>query len=526
MNKVYIYDSTLRDGAQAEGISFSVEDKLKIVERLDKLGVDYIEAGNPGSNPKDLEFFERVKKMKLSNIKLAAFGSTRRVGIKVEDDNNVQSMLQADTPAVAIFGKSWDLHVIDILKTSPEENLHMIRDTVAFFKDNGKEIIYDAEHFFDGYKANSKYAMQTLSAAVEGGAHCLVLCDTNGGCFPLEIYEITKKVCEMFEGVQVGIHCHNDTGMAIANSILAVQAGAVHVQGTFNGFGERCGNANLCTIIPDLQVKLGIECIPADNMSKLTPVARFVSEIANVAHDERAPYVGNAAFAHKGGMHIDGVTKNPKTFEHINPEVVGNERRFLMSEVAGRSSILSKINQVAPELTKDSPETKQIIDRLKALEHEGYQFEGAESSFELVIRKELGKYTPFFELEHFKAIVNEPSGDTHSSSALIKIVVDGEEEITAAEGDGPVNALDKALRKALERFYPQLKDMHLTDFKVRVLDSKTATAAKVRVLIESTDGERIWSTVGVSTDIIEASWKALVDSLVYKLQKDKDSSLS
>ncbi|MDK2810517.1 MAG: 2-isopropylmalate synthase [Petroclostridium sp.] len=521
MNKVYIFDSTLRDGAQAEGISFSVEDKLKIVERLDKLGISYIEAGNPGSNPKDLEFFERVKKMKLNNIRLTAFGSTRRVGIKAEDDNNVQSLLKADTPAVAIFGKSWDLHVTDILKTTLEENLNMIRDTLNFFKQKGKEIIFDAEHFFDGYKANSSYAFEALQAAVEGGADCLVLCDTNGGSFPLEIYEITKKVCETFN-VPIGIHCHNDTGMAVANSILAVQAGAVHIQGTFNGFGERCGNANLCTIIPDLQLKMGIECIPADNMSKLTSTARFVSEIANVAHDERAPYVGNSAFAHKGGMHIDGVNKNPKTFEHINPGLVGNERRFLMSEVAGRATILSRINEVAPELTKDSPETKQIIDKLKALEHEGYQFEGAESSFELVIRKELGKYKPFFELEHFKAIVSEPSGASHSSSAMIKIRVDGEEEITAAEGDGPVNALDKALRKALERFYPQLKEMHLTDFKVRVLDSKTATAAKVRVLIESTDGEHVWSTVGVSTDIIEASWRALVDSVEYKLQKDQE----
>jgi 2-isopropylmalate synthase len=519
--RVYVYDSTLRDGAQAEGISFSVEDKLKIVSRLDKLGISYIEAGNPGSNPKDLEFFQRVKSMTLNSVRLTAFGSTRRVGIKVEEDNNVQSLLKADTPAVAIFGKSWDLHVTEILKTSIEENLNMIRDTVGFFKQKGKEVIFDAEHFFDGYKANSEYAFKTVQAAVDGGADCVVLCDTNGGCFPLEIYEITKKVCETFD-VPVGIHCHNDTGVAVANSILAIQAGAVHVQGTFNGFGERCGNANLCTIIPDLQLKMSYECIPEDNMAWLTTTARFVSELANVAHDERSPYVGNSAFAHKGGMHIDGVNKNPKTFEHINPKLVGNERRFLMSEVAGRSTILSKINEVAPHLTKDSPETKQIIDKLKVLEHEGYQFEGAESSFELIIRKELGKYKPFFKLDHFKAIVSEPSGDNFSSSAMIKINVDGDEEITAAEGDGPVNALDKALRKALERFYPQIKEMHLTDFKVRVLDSQTATAAKVRVLIESTDGEHVWSTVGVSTDIIEASWRALVDSVEYKLQKDQE----
>ena len=521
MHKVCIYDSTLRDGAQAEGISFSVEDKLKIVSKLDDLGVSYIEAGNPGSNPKDLEFFQRVKHMKLNNIKLTAFGSTRRVGINVEDDNNVQSLLKADTPAVAIFGKSWDLHVEDILKTTLEENLSMIEDTIRFFKGKGKEVVFDAEHFFDGYKQNREYATQALQAAVDGGADSLVLCDTNGGCFPLEISEITKEVCKRFD-VPVGIHCHNDTGMAVANSIVAVQAGARQVQGTFNGFGERCGNADLCTIIPNLQIKLGIPCIAPDKIENITSAARFVSEIANVAHNERAPYVGNSSFAHKGGMHIDGVVKNPKTFEHIDPSLVGNERRFLMSEVAGRTTILSRINQVDASLTKNSPQTKQIVDRLKELEHQGYQFEGAESSFELVIRKELGKYKPFFDLNHFKVIVNEPSREEFSSSALIKVNVNGEEEITAAEGDGPVNALDKAMRKALERFYPQLNKMRLTDFKVRVLDSKTATAAKVRVLIESSDGESVWNTIGVSTDIIEASWKALVDSIEYKLQKDME----
>ncbi len=521
MNKVYIYDSTLRDGAQAEGISFSVEDKLKLVEKLDELGINYIEAGNPGSNPKDLEFFRRVKEMELKHIKLAAFGSTRRVGIKVEDDNNVQSLLKADTPAVAIFGKSWDLHVKDILKTTLDENLKMIEETIHFLKEKGKEVVFDAEHFFDGYKENSDYAMKALQAAVDGGADCLALCETNGGCFPLEVYEITKKVCETFD-VPVGIHCHNDTGMAVANSIVAVEAGAVHVQGTFNGFGERCGNANLCTIIPNLQIKKGKECIPPENIKMMTSVARYISELANVAHNERAPYVGYSSFAHKGGMHIDGVNKNPKTFEHIDPSLVGNRRRFLMSEVAGRATILSKINAVDPTITKNSPESKQIIDKLKALEHEGYQFEGAESSFELVIRKELGKYTPFFELDHFKVIVGEPSRADESSSAIIKINVNGEEEITASEGDGPVNALDKALRKALERFYPELKEMRLTDFKVRVLDSKTATASKVRVLIESSDGEDVWNTIGVSTDIIDASWKALVDSVEYKLLKDQE----
>lgn len=518
-NKVYVYDSTLRDGAQAEGISFSVEDKLKIVKRLDKLGVSYIEAGNPGSNPKDLEFFSSVKKLKLENIKLTAFGSTRRVGINVEQDNNVKSLLKADTDTVAIFGKSWDLHVKDILKATLAENLNMIRDTIAFFKQKGKEVVFDAEHFFDGYKGDAQYAVEALQAAVEAGADSLVLCDTNGGCFPLEVYEITKDVCSKFD-IPIGIHCHNDTGMAVANSIVAIEAGARHVQGTFNGYGERCGNANLCTIIPNLQIKMGMDCIPIGKMKNFTSTARFISELANVAHDERAPYVGNSSFAHKGGMHIDGVNKNPQTFEHINPELVGNERRFLMSEVAGRATILSRINEVDATLTKNSAQTQQIMDKLKALEHQGYQFEGAESSFELVIRKELGKYKSFFDLEHFKVLVNEPSSEEFSSSALIKVSVNKEQELTAAEGDGPVNALDKALRKALERFYPQLKQMRLTDFKVRVLDSKTATAAKVRVLIESSDGEHVWNTIGVSTDIIEASWKALVDSIEYKLQKD------
>lgn len=520
MQKVFIYDSTMRDGAQSKDISFSVEDKLKIVEKLDRFGVSYIEAGNPGSNPKDLEFFERVKKYKFKNAKLTAFGSTRKVGVSVEDDVNVKSLLTAETPAVAIFGKSWDFHVTDILKTTLDENLKMIEDTISFFKQNGKEVIYDAEHFFDGYKSNPEYALKTLEAAKKAGADCLCLCETNGGCLPLEVYEITKKVKDNFSNIQLGIHCHNDSGTAVASSILAVQAGAVQVQGVINGFGERCGNASLTTIIPNLQLKLGYSCIPEENMKKLVSVARFINEVANISFDERAPYVGDCSFAHKGGMHIDGVSKNPKTFEHIEPTLVGNERRFLMSEVSGRSTILSRIQEVDSSVTKNSPETKKIIDKLKELEHEGYQFEGAESSFELIIRKELGKYKSFFELKDYKVIVSEPSPSDMSSTAMIKVAVDGVDAITAAEGDGPVNALDKALRKALERFYPILKDIRLTDYKVRVLDTKTATAAKVRVLIESTDGESVWSTVGVSSNIIEASWIALVDSIEYKLLKE------
>lgn len=522
MKKVLIYDSTLRDGAQAQGISFSVEDKLKIVERLDRLGISYIEAGNPGSNPKDLEFFERIGRIKLRHAKLIAFGSTRRVNISVQDDANVKSLLKADTPAVAIFGKSWDFHATDILKTTLDENLNMIFDTISFFKNKNKEVVFDAEHFFDGYKVNPDYAMKTLRTAVEAGADSICLCDTNGGTFPNEVWDITSRVVNEFK-VDVGIHCHNDTGMAVASSIMAVQAGAVQVQGTMNGFGERSGNANLCTIIPNLQLKAGYDCIPKENMSDLTTTARYISEIANVLHDERAPYVGKYAFAHKAGMHADAVSKNSVAYEHINPEVVGNERIFLMSEVAGRSAVLHLVNNIDNTITKDSPETKLILDKLKELEFEGYQYEGAESSFEIVIRKILGKYHPSFELGEFKVVVNEPSISGANSSAMIKINVDGQNEITADEGQGPVNALDKALRKALEKFYPQIAEMKLTDYKVRVLDSNSATAAKVRVLIESTDGKEVWTTIGVSTDIIEASWKALVDSIEYKLIKDKEA---
>lgn len=520
MSKVFVFDSTLRDGAQAEGISFSVQDKLKIVKALDELGINYIEAGNPGSNPKDLEFFEEVKKIELTNAKLVAFGSTRRRGISVEEDANVQSLLTADTPAIAIFGKTWDFHVTDIIKTTLEENLKMIRDTIGFLKDYNKEVIFDAEHFFDGYKSNPEYAIKALEAAVEGGADCLCLCETNGGAFPDEVYEITKKICEKFN-VPIGIHTHDDTGQAVANSIMAIKAGAVHVQGTLIGFGERCGNANLSTIIGNLQLKLGYECIPVENMSKLTSISRRIAEIANISLRDNMPYVGKSAFAHKAGMHIDGVNKASESFEHVLPHSVGNERRILMSEVAGRSTILEKIQRINGEIQKDHPVTQAIINKIKELEHQGYQFEGAEGTFELLVRKELGKYKPFFDLENFKIIGEQPAVDISvGSSAMVKIIVEGQQEITAAEGEGPVNALDKALRKALERFYPALKEVHLMDYKVRVLDTRSATAAKVRVLIESTDGEDFWTTVGVSTDIIEASWIALVDSIEYKLIKD------
>jgi 2-isopropylmalate synthase len=512
MNQVVAYDSTLRDGAQAQGVSFTVEDKLKIVQRLDELGIGYIEAGNPGSNPKDLEFFEQVGALKLKHAKIIAFGSTRKVGANAAEDRNLQSLLSANTAAVAIFGKSWDYQVTDILRTTLEENLNMIADTVAYLVSQGKEVVFDAEHFFDGYKANPSYAMLTLQAAADAGASVLCLCDTNGGTFPSELGEIVKKVSQVFKQ-QIGIHCHNDCEMAVANSIAAV-----------HGIGERCGNANLCAIIPNLQLKLGLSCIPPENMTELTSAARFVSEVANMVFNDKAPYVGNDAFSHKGGMHIDAVSKNPISYEHISPEKIGNVRHILVSEVAGRSALLAKINAVDPALTKGSPETKRILEHLKSLEHEGYQFESAESSFELLVMRLLGKHKPFFTLKEYKVSTQEDANGLNST-ASIRIAVNGQEETACAQGEGSVNALDKAVRKALERFYPAIKDVKLIDYKVRVLDSDKATAAKVRVLIESADQHASWTTVGVSTDIIEASWRAMLDAIEYKLMRDAQSKI-
>ncbi len=518
------YDSTLRDGAQAQGVSFTVEDKLKIVERLDALGIGYIEAGNPGSNPKDLVFFERVSELKLKHAKIIAFGSTRKPGISPQADNNLQSLLLAKTKAVAIFGKSWDYQVTDILRTSLAENLNMIADTVAYLKQQGKEVVFDAEHFYDGYKANPDYAMQTLRAAADAGADVLCLCDTNGGTFPDEVFEITKKIVETVN-CKVGIHCHNDCEMAVANSVAAVKAGAVQVQGTINGIGERCGNANLCSIIPNLQLKLGLSCIPQENIADLASAARFVSEVANMMFNDKAAYVGHDAFSHKGGMHIDAVTKNPISYEHINPELVGNTRHILVSEVAGRSALLAKIQAVDATLTKDSIETKRLLEHLKSLEHDGYQFESAEHSFDLLIHKLLGRFQPFFALNEYNVSIHEFSANrSNNAVAKVKISVGEQVESVSAEGDGPVNALDKAIRRALERFYPQISEVRLVDYKVRVLDSDKATAAKVRVLIESADQNGSWTTIGVSTDIIDASWRAMLDAIEYKLLRDSQST--
>jgi 2-isopropylmalate synthase len=523
MADVAIFDSTLRDGSQGEGISFSVGDKIKIVEALDLLGVSYIEAGNPGSNPKDLEFFERAKQLSLKHSTIVAFGSTRRKGIKASEDTNLQSLAAAGTPAVSIFGKSWDFHVTDIIRTTLEENLRMIEDSVRFIVDNGSAVFYDAEHYYDGYVANPEYAKATLQAALKGGASVLVLCETRGGMIPSEVHRITAETIQAFPGVEFGIHAHDDIGCGVANSIAAVEAGATQVQGTLLGFGERCGNANLASIIGILETKMDRPCLNGESLEHLTRISRRVAEISNVRISGRTPFIGKSAFAHKGGMHIDGVQKNPLSFEHIDPLQVGNERRLLMSEVAGRALMLRRIARVAPHLDKDDPVTVSLMDELKRLEAEGYQFEGAESSFDLVIRRHLNMYTPYFSLVHYQTIGSSPYVDLltdASHSVVVKVKVAGKSAITAAEGQGPVNALDKALRKVLEQFYPSLKSVHLTDYKVRVLDSAGATASKVRVLIESTDGVRTWSTIGVSKDIIEASWFALSDSIEYKLIAD------
>ncbi len=518
MQKIDIFDSTLRDGAQGEGISFSVDDKLKILQRLDDFGVSFVEAGNPGSNPKDLDFFKRARSLKLNNTKLVAFGSTRRKDVSVENDDNVKAILDADTEYTAVFGKSWQLHTETILNVSPNENLSMIRDTLSFLKQNGRKVIFDAEHFFDGYKYSPEFALSVLKTAESAGADLIVLCDTNGGCFPDEIGRITEEAVKA-SCVSIGIHCHNDIGCAVACSIAAIKAGAVHVQGTFIGIGERCGNANLSTLIPNLQLKLGYNCVPDGSADKLTETARYIAEIANVKLSGSMPYVGRNAFGHKGGMHADGVAKTPKSFEHIPPECVGNSRSFLLSEVSGKSTVLSKLKSFDSKLDKSSPETSRILARLKELESAGYQFEAAGASFELLVLKELGRFLPFFKIEHFHVISTQSYdvNEINKANAIVKIKVGSRYEITADEGDGPVNAIDRALRKALEVFYPQLRKTHLVDYKVRVIAAGDSTAAITRVLIESTDGEKVWTTVGASKDIIDASLKALLDSIEYFL---------
>ena len=522
--KIEIYDSTLRDGAQAEGISYSLQDKINIIKTLDDFGVSYIEAGNPGSNPKDMELFEYLKSNPPANSKLIAFGSTRKKNVNVREDEGIESLLSTDTKYIAIFGKSWDMHVTEILKTDLEENINMIKDTVSYLKSNGKTVVFDAEHYFDGYKANREYALRTVAAAIEAGADIICLCDTNGGTFPDGIFQITKETIDKFN-VKFGIHSHDDCGMAVANSIMAVNAGVSQVQGTMAGFGERCGNANLSAIIPSLQLKRSFQCVDADKLKELTDVTRRIAEISNINLSGRMPYVGETAFSHKAGMHVDGTLKKDGAFEHIDPSEVGNSRRIVMSEAAGRSLVASRVKAFVPEISKESEEIAEVLKEIKRLEYQGYSFEGADGSFELLVMKLLGKYKTEFELDRMNVISEQSVVEGHKpASALVKVKVGERYEIAGAEGDGPVNAIDKALRKALGAFFPQIKQMRLIDYKVRVLDSATATGAKVRVLIESTNGKNYWTTVGVSKDIIKASTRALMDSIEYLLLSQQRNS--
>ncbi len=522
MKKIEIYDTTLRDGSQSEEINFSVEDKLRITEKLDELGIHYIEGGWPGSNPKDAEYFRKVKRLSLQNARVVAFGSTHRAGAAVEKDHNIQTLLKAETPVITIFGKTWDFHATTALRISLERNLELIYDTVNYLKNRVEKVFFDAEHFYDGFKNNPEYAIKCLEAARDAGADCLVLCDTNGGTLPDEVKKITREVKKKLK-CRIGIHAHNDAECGVANTLVAVAAGATHVQGTINGLGERCGNANLCSIIPNLQIKSGYSCIGDNNIRKLREVSRFINEIANIRHFNRQPYVGDSAFAHKGGIHVSAILKNPGTYEHISPELVGNSRRVLVSDLAGKSNILRKAEELGIHLEKGSPQLEEILQTVKELENQGFQFEAADASFELLVKKILGLHRRFFDLIGFRVIVEKrKEGEDALSEATIMVKVGGHIEHTAATGNGPVNALDNALRKALEKFYPALKEVRLNDYKVRVLSTRKGTGSRVRVLIESGDNEKKWGTVGVSENIIEASWQALVDSIDYKLLSEED----
>jgi 2-isopropylmalate synthase len=512
-----IYDTTLRDGAQSEDVSFSVDDKVLIAQKLDELGVHFIEGGWPGANPKDIEFFRIIKTIPLRHASVVAFGSTRKPGHTVHKDPNLQALLAAETEAITLFGKSWPLHVTEALGISLAKNLEIIGDSIAYLRAHGRRVFYDAEHFFDGYKANPDYALETLRRAVDAGAERVILCDTNGGTMPWEIRAIcaaVKRECP----VPLGIHAHNDTEMAVANSLVAIEEGIVQVQGTINGIGERCGNANLCSILPNLELKMKRAALGNHRLAHLKEVSHFVTEIANLVPDKHQPYVGDAAFAHKGGVHIDAVLKNPATYEHIVPELVGNRQRMLVSDYAGRSGLVSKLESYGLTLSKENAKLGELLERLKDLENQGYQFEGAEGSFELLTRKALGQHQPSFDLLGFRVIVEKRRADEPPiSEATIMVKVGDAVEHTAAVGAGPVNALDHALRKALEKFYPQLSEVKLLDYKVRVLAASGGTASKVRVLIESGDHKEKWGTVGVSENIMEASWQALADSIEYKL---------
>ena len=531
MEPILLYDTTLRDGTQGENITFTADEKIKIALKLDDIGIHYIEGGWPGSNPKDLQFFDLAKRVKLKTARLVAFGATRKPGIPTAEDQNLKALLNSETATVAIFGKSWDLHVEAVMNNSLAENIAMIRESVQFFKSSGREVIYDAEHFFDGYKNNRDYALQTLDAAIEGGADFIVLCDTNGGTLPFEVepivVEVKKIIAEKglansaYRHVKLGIHTHNDCGLAVANSITAVQAGAVMVQGTINGYGERCGNADLNSIMPILKLKMNRRCVSDENLRKLKTLSRYVSELANVVPINNRPFVGKSAFAHKGGIHVSAIMKIPRAYEHMDPARVGNQRRVLVSDLSGRSNVEYKSQELGVDLGNNGYDSSKIVSEIKQLEQQGYQFDVAEGSFKILMEKFTDQFNPLFELEAFRVTIEKNKDHPCSSQATVKISVDGKQEITAAEGYGPVSALDNALRKALDRFYPDLDTMRLVDFKVRVIDGSRGTAAKVRVFIESRDQDEIWSTIGVSEDIIEASWQALADSFQYKLASEK-----
>ena len=526
-NQIWLYDTTLRDGTQREGLSVSIEDKLRIAHKLDELGIPFIEGGWPGANPKDVEFFWQLQANPLKQAEVVPFCSTRRPHTNAADEPMLSAILAAGTRWVTIFGKSWDLHVTAGLKTSLEENLAMIGDTIEYLRSQGRRVIYDAEHWFDGYKQNPDYALQTLNAAVTAGAEWLVLCDTNGGTLPHEVSQIVELVIFHLSLVisqeqktipQIGIHTHNDSEMAVANALAAVMAGAKMVQGTINGYGERCGNANLCSVIPNLQLKLGYSCIGEHQLSQLTEASRFVSEVVNLAPDEHAPFVGLSAFAHKGGIHVSAVERNPLTYEHIQPELVGNHRRIIISEQSGLSNVLAKARTWGIELDKDHPQARQILQRMKELESQGYQFEAAEASFILLMYEALSLRELFFEVKGFQVHCDlVQMKETTNSLATVKVAVNGKNILEAAEGNGPVAALDAALRKALVNFYPQIADFELTDYKVRILNGNTGTSAKTRALVESGNGQQRWTTIGVSANILEASYQAVVEGLEYGL---------
>ena len=526
-NRIWLYDTTLRDGAQREGIALSLEDKLKIARQLDVMGIPFIEGGWPGANPKDVQFFWKLQEEPLTQAQVVAFCSTRRPHKAAAEDRMLQAILAAGTHWVTIFGKSWDLHVTEGLKTSLEENLAMIRDTIEYLRSQGRRVIYDAEHLFDGYKSNPNYALQTLQTAKNAGAEWLVLCDTNGGTLPHEISKIVGNVIKNFDinannlsFPKLGIHAHNDAGTAVANSLAAVGEGAQMVQGTINGYGERCGNANLCSLIPNLQLKMGYNCLTDSQLTQLTETSRLISEIVNLAPDDHAPFIGRSAFAHKGGIHVSAVQKNPLTYEHIQPELIGNQHRIVISEQSGLSNVLSKAQSFGIDLNKDDVTCRHILDRLKELEHEGYQFEAAEASFELLMREALGQRKEMFQLKGFQVHCDMLQGEEMPYSnalATIKVTVNGQDMLEVAEGNGPVSALDAALRKALVKFYPEIADFHLTDYKVRILDGAAGTSAKTRVLIESSNGRKRWMTVGVSANILEASYQAVVEGIEYGL---------